>query len=88
ARARMLPGSMLKAPVCPTPIGCFTDNVEERFFILLIPPAITPCQTTTRYFVLIHGRRGRTLDGEFTATSAEAQTHSPPLFIDNQWGQH
>jgi len=38
----MLPGSMLKAPVCPTPIGCFTDNVEERFFILLIPPAITP----------------------------------------------
>jgi hypothetical protein len=38
----MLPASMLKAPVCPTPIGCFTDNVEERFFILLIPPAITP----------------------------------------------
>jgi hypothetical protein len=41
----MLPASMLKAPVCPTPIGCFTDNVEERFFILLIPPAITPDET-------------------------------------------
>jgi hypothetical protein len=40
----MLPASMLKAPVCPTPIGCFTDNVEERFFILLIPPAITPVE--------------------------------------------
>ena len=42
AGARMLPGSMLKATVCPTPARYFTDNVEERFFMQLIPPAIPP----------------------------------------------
>jgi hypothetical protein len=33
---------MLKATVCPTPAGYFTDNFEERLFFLLIPPAIMP----------------------------------------------
>jgi len=48
---------MLKAPVCPTPIGCFTDNVEERFFILLIPPAITPGATPVSRFASTRPKR-------------------------------